>query len=56
MALAGPVFNLATALMIPTAAILVGFQSPVNDSQQVVIGEVKPGSTAEQSGLMQGDR
>jgi len=56
VALAGPVFNLATALMIPTAAILVGFQSPVNDTQQVVIGEVKPGSTAEQSGLRQGDR
>jgi regulator of sigma E protease len=56
VALAGPVFNLVTALMIPTAAILVGFQAPVNDSQQVVIGEVKPGSTAEQSGLKQGDR
>ena len=56
VALAGPVFNLATALLIPTAAILYGFQADINDSQQVVIGEVKPGSTAEQSGLQKGDR
>jgi regulator of sigma E protease len=56
VALAGPVFNLATALLIPTAAILYGFQAPVNDSQEAVIGEIKPGSTAEQSGLKQGDR
>jgi regulator of sigma E protease len=56
VALAGPVFNLATALMIPTAAILIGFQADIYDSQQVVIGEVKPGSTAEQSGLQKGDR
>lgn len=56
VALAGPVFNLATAILIPTAAILIGFQADMNDSQQVVIGEVKPGSTAEQSGLQKGDR
>ena len=56
VALAGPVFNLATALLIPTAAILYGFQGDINDSQQVVIGEVKPGSTAEHAGLQQGDR
>src|SRR5215475_911224 len=56
VALAGPVFNLVTALLIPTAAIMYGFQADVYDSQQVVVGEVKPGSTAEQSGLQQGDR
>jgi regulator of sigma E protease len=56
VALAGPVFNLATALLIPTAAILIGFQTDINDSQQVVIGDVKPGSTAEQAGLRKGDR
>src|SRR5262245_21175830 len=56
VALAGPVFNLATALMIPTAAILIGFQADIYVSQQVVIGEVKPGSTAEQAGLQKGDR
>jgi regulator of sigma E protease len=59
VAIAGPVFNLATALLIPTAAILIGFQTSiadVSDSQQVVIGDVKPGSIAEQAGLQKGDR
>jgi len=56
VAVAGPVFNIVTALLIPTAAILVGFQADIYDSQQVVIGEVTPGSTAEQSGLQKGDR
>ncbi len=56
VALAGPVFNLATALLIPTAAILIGFQTNINESQQVVVGDVKPGSTVEQSGLRKGDR
>jgi len=56
VAVAGPVFNIATALLIPTAAILIGFEADIYDSQQVVIGEVTPGSTAEQSGLQKGDR
>jgi regulator of sigma E protease len=56
VALAGPIFNLVTALLIPTAAIMIGFQADIYDSQQVVIGEVTPGSTAEQSGLQKGDR
>jgi regulator of sigma E protease len=56
VALAGPVFNLVTALLIPTVAIMYGFQAPINDSNHVVIGEVRPGSTAEQAGLRQGDR
>jgi regulator of sigma E protease len=56
VAIAGPVFNLATALLIPTAAIMIGFQADIYESQQVVIGGVTPGSTAEQAGLQQGDR
>src|SRR5262245_8581959 len=56
VAVAGPVFNIVTAILIPTAAILIGFQDEVYNSQQVVIGEVRPGSTADQSGLKQGDR
>jgi regulator of sigma E protease len=56
VAVAGPVFNIATAILIPTAAILVGFQDDIYNSQKVVIGEVTPGSTAEQSGLQKGDR
>ena len=56
VAVAGPVFNIITALLIPTAAIMIGFQDDIYNSQQVVIGEVTPGSTAEQSGLQKGDR
>ncbi|MGE0130116.1 MAG: RIP metalloprotease RseP [Blastocatellales bacterium] len=56
VAVAGPVFNIVTALLIPTAAILIGFPDDIYNSQQVVIGEVTPGSTAEQSGLQKGDR
>ncbi len=56
VAVAGPVFNIITALLIPTAAIMYGFQADIYESQQVVIGEVIPGSTAEQSGLQKGDR
>ncbi len=56
VAVAGPVFNIVTAILIPTAAILIGFQGDIYHSQQVVVGEIKPGSTAEQAGLQQGDR
>src|SRR5215831_7619805 len=56
VAVAGPVFIIITALLIPTAAILIGFEADIYDSQQVVIGEVTPDSTAEQSGLQKGDR
>jgi regulator of sigma E protease len=56
VAAAGPLFNIATAILIPTVAILIGFQQSVYSSQHVVIGEVKPGSTSEQAGLLKGDR
>src|SRR4030095_7735200 len=56
VAVARPVFNIVTALMLSTAAIMIGFQDDIYNSQQVVIGEVTPGSTAEQSGLQKGDR
>lgn len=56
VALAGPVFNIVTAILIPAAAIMIGFQDDVYNAQKVVIGEVTPGSTAEQAGLQKGDR
>lgn len=56
VAVAGPVFNIVTAILVPTVAILIGFQGDVYNSQQVVVGEIRPGSTAEQTGLQQGDR
>lgn len=56
VAFAGPVFNIVTAILIPAAAIMIGFQDDVYNAQKVVIGEVTPGSTAEQAGLQKGDR
>jgi regulator of sigma E protease len=56
VALAGPVFNIVTAILIPTAAILIGFEDDVINSQQVVIGDVRRGSPAEIAGVQKGDR
>jgi regulator of sigma E protease len=56
VAAAGPVFNIATAIVIPAAAILIGFQDSVYRSQQVVVGVMETGSAAEQAGLRPGDR
>ncbi len=56
VAIAGPVFNIVTALAIPTIAILIGFQDSIYRSQQMIVGLVKPGSAAELAGLRPGDR
>jgi regulator of sigma E protease len=56
VALAGPVFNIATALLIPTAAILIGFEDDILNSQKAVVGDVRIGSPAEKAGLQKGDR
>jgi regulator of sigma E protease len=56
VAFAGPVFNIATAILIPTAAILIGFEDDILNSQKAVIGDVRKGSPAEEAGLQKGDR
>ena len=56
VALAGPAFNIITAIASPTTAIMIGYHEDISWSQQIVIGDVKPGSAAEQSGLKTGDR
>lgn len=56
VAVAGPAFNIATAILIPTAAILIGFEDDIINSQQAVIGDVRKGSPAEAAGLLKGDR
>lgn len=56
VAVAGPVFNIVTALLIPTIAILVGFQDSIYRAQQMMIGLVRPGTAAEVAGLQRGDR
>lgn len=56
VAIAGPAFNIVTALAIPTIAILIGFQDSVYRSQQMIVGIVRSGSAAEAAGLQRGDR
>jgi regulator of sigma E protease len=56
VALAGPVFNIATALLVPAAAILIGYQDDIMNAQQVVLGDVRSGTPAEKAGLLKGDR
>ena len=56
VALAGPLFNIVTALLIPAAGILIGYEDDILYSQQVVIGDVRQGSPAEKAGLHKGDQ
>lgn len=56
VAIAGPSFNIATALLIPTLAILIGFRDSIFSAEQIVVGRVLPNSAAEQAGLQPGDR
>lgn len=56
VALAGPVFNIATALLIPAIGIMIGFRDSADQVQQPVIGRVIAGSSAEKAGLQPGDK
>jgi len=56
VAIAGPVFNIATALLIPMAAILIGFRDEIPFGQDVRVGAVRHGSAAETAGIQPGDK
>jgi regulator of sigma E protease len=56
VAAAGPAFNIATAILIPTVAIMIGFQESAQRSQPLTIGKVEAGFPAAQAGLQAGDR
>lgn len=56
VALAGPAFNIATALLIPAVAIMIGFHTSAQSSQPIVIGRVVPNSPAEKAGLQPYDK
>lgn len=56
VAIAGPVFNIATALLIPMVAILIGFRDEIPFGQTVRVGTVRHGSAAEAAGIQPGDK
>lgn len=56
VAIAGPVFNIATAIMIPAIGIMIGFRDSADQVQKPIIGRVAPASAAALSGLQPGDR
>ena len=56
VALAGPAFNIFTAILIPLVAIMVGFQESAQNSQPIIIGHVVKDSPAEKAGLQPLDR
>lgn len=56
VAVAGPAFNIATAILIPAVGILIGFRDSADQVQKPVIGRVVAGSAAEAAGLLPGDR
>jgi regulator of sigma E protease len=53
--LAGPVMNLALAVVVLTFALMGGADIPVADGGPPIIGEVAAGSPAERAGLRAGD-
>ncbi|MDX2042182.1 MAG: RIP metalloprotease RseP [Acidobacteriota bacterium] len=55
VALAGPAFNIATALLIPTIGVLVGFHDSAS-SRHPVVGYVQKDSAAQKAGLQPGDK
>src|ERR1051325_8244589 len=56
VAAAGPAFNIATAILIPAVAIMIGFYESAQNSQPLIIGRIEPGFPAAQAGLQVGDK
>ncbi|MEN3332751.1 MAG: regulator of sigma protease [Blastocatellia bacterium] len=55
VAVAGPVMNILTALLIPAAMAMAHYEMPTFVNQPVVVNSVVPGSPAEAAGLRRGD-
>ncbi len=56
VAVAGPIFNIATAILIPAVGIMMGFRDSANQVQQPIIGRVMAASAAEKAGMLPGDK
>ncbi|HUK89620.1 MAG TPA: RIP metalloprotease RseP [Blastocatellia bacterium] len=52
---AGPAMNVLTALMIPAALAMIHYEVPAYLNKPAVVGDVRPGSAAEEAGLKPGD-
>lgn len=55
VAVAGPVMNILTALLIPAVLVMMHYEMPTFVNQPAVINAVAPGSAAEASGIRHGD-
>jgi regulator of sigma E protease len=56
VAVAGPAFNIATAILIPAIGIMIGFRDSADQVQKPIVGRVAEGSAAQIGGLQPGDR
>ncbi len=56
VALAGPAFNVITALAIPMVGIMMGFHESAIHSAPTIVGSVRENSPAQRAGLQPGDR
>jgi regulator of sigma E protease len=55
VAVAGPVMNILTALLIPAVLVMAHYEMPTFVNQPAVINAVAPGSPAEATGIRRGD-
>ena len=55
VAVAGPVMNVLTALLIPAVMVMAHYEMPTFVNQPAVVNAVIPGSPAEAAGLRRGD-
>jgi regulator of sigma E protease len=55
VAVAGPVMNILTALLIPAALVMAHYDVPTFVNQPAVVNAVVPGSPAESAGIRRGD-
>jgi regulator of sigma E protease len=55
VAVAGPVMNILTALLIPAVMVMMHYEMPTFVNQPAVINAVAPGSAAETAGIRHGD-
>jgi len=56
VAVAGPVFNVILALLIPAVAVMIGITVSKVSMEPAMVGKVEPGSAGEAAGIQAGDK